>query len=94
MTGSGGHDVFAAESGGPRGIEPMCAVYGPACGPAIREAMRRQDLSAVAFHAGLRVGFLSREAVERHGAVDRLFFNVNEPSDLERAEALCRQATC
>src|SRR2546428_7817036 len=28
-------DAFLPESGGCRGVEPLCAVYGPACAPAI-----------------------------------------------------------
>ena len=90
VNGSAEFDVFAPESGGPRGIEPLCAVYGPACGPAIRDAMERHDLSAVAFHPAVRVGVLPKTQVERFGAVEHLFFNINEPSDLERAEAAWR----
>ena len=90
MDGSAGYDVFAPESGGPRGIEPLCAVYGPACGPAIRAAIARGDLSAVAFHGSVRVGVLPLSAVERHGPATRLFFNVNEPGDLARAGDLAR----
>lgn len=90
MDGAAGYDVFAPESRGPRGIEPLCAVYGPACEPAIRAAIARGDLSAVAFHGSVRVGVLPLSAVERHGPAHHLFFNVNEPSDLERAGALAR----
>ena len=88
MRGSAEFDVFAAESGGPRGIEPMCAVYGPQCGPAIRDAMTRDDWSAVSFHSAIRVGTLPRAVVEQCGSPDRLFFNINEPADLERAEMM------
>src|SRR6267143_4767618 len=31
----GKYDTFLPESSGRRGLEPLCAVYGPACGPAI-----------------------------------------------------------
>jgi molybdopterin-guanine dinucleotide biosynthesis protein A len=88
MDGSSAFDVYAPESGGPRGIEPLCAVYSPACGPAIRDAIARGDLSAVAFHGAVRVGVLPRSAVELHGPAERLFFNVNAPRDLERAGEL------
>jgi molybdopterin-guanine dinucleotide biosynthesis protein A len=87
---SSGFDVFLPESGGPRGVEPLCGVYGPACAPAIRGAMERGDLSAVAFHAAVRAGTMPLAEVRTHGAPDRLFFNINAPSDLERAERLWR----
>ena len=87
-----GFDVFLPESRGPRGVEPLCGVYAPACVPAIRGALARGDLSAVGFHSAVRTGTLPLAEVERHGPADRLFFNLNEPADLERAEALCHPA--
>lgn len=88
---SPGFDVFLPESGGPRGVEPLCGVYGSACGPAIQAAMERGDLAAVAFHSAVRVGTMPLGDVRKHGTPDRLFFNINQPSDLERAEQLWRE---
>jgi molybdopterin-guanine dinucleotide biosynthesis protein A len=85
-----GADVAIPESDSRRGLEPLCAAYGPACGPAIRAALARRDQRAIAFHADVRVARLSRERVLQYGDPDVLFFNVNSPSDLERAESLCR----
>jgi molybdopterin-guanine dinucleotide biosynthesis protein A len=85
-----GADVAAPESGSRRGIEPLCAAYGPACGPAIRSALRRDDVRAIAFHADVRVARLPRETVLQYGDPGVLFFNVNTPDDLARAEVLCR----
>jgi len=85
-----GADVAAPESGSRRGLEPLCAAYGPACGPAIRAALERGDVRAIAFHADVRVARLAREAVLQYGDPGILFFNVNTPDDLARAEVLCR----
>jgi molybdopterin-guanine dinucleotide biosynthesis protein A len=85
-----GADVAIPESGSKRGLEPLCAAYGPASGPAIRAALARGDQRAIAFHTDVRVARLSREHVLQYGDPDVLFFNVNSPSDLERAESLCR----
>jgi molybdopterin-guanine dinucleotide biosynthesis protein A len=85
-----GVDVAIPESDSRRGVEPLCAAYGPACGPAIRAALARGDQRAIAFHADVRVARLGRERVLQYGDPDVLFFNVNSPSDLERAESLCR----
>jgi molybdopterin-guanine dinucleotide biosynthesis protein A len=92
MAGAAGYDVFLPESGGPRGVEPLCAVYTPACAPAIRDCLARGDRRAVGFHDAVRVGILPLAAVSRYGDPERLFFNVNTPADLERAEALWRQS--
>jgi molybdopterin-guanine dinucleotide biosynthesis protein A len=86
----GDADVAAPESGSRRGIEPLCAAYGPACGPAIRAALARDDIRAIAFHADVRVSLLPRETVLQYGDPGVLFFNVNTPDDLARAEVLCR----
>jgi molybdopterin-guanine dinucleotide biosynthesis protein A len=88
---SEGYDAFLPESGGRRGIEPLCAVYGPACGPAIRARLDRDDLRAIAFHEDVRVGTLPLAEVAAFGDPATLFFNVNTAEDLARAEELWRQ---
>jgi len=86
--GAGTYDAFLPESSGPRGLEPLCAVYGPACGPAIARRLDSGDLQAISFHPDVRVGILSLAQVRAFGDPAELFFNVNTPDDLERAEAL------
>jgi len=84
-------DAFLPESGSRRGLEPLCAVYGPACRVPIEQALARGDLRAIAFHEAVRLGTLSLERVRAFGDPSELFFNVNRPEDLERAEALWRR---
>lgn len=81
-------DAVLPASDGPRGIEPLCAAYGAACGPAIRAALARGDRRAIGFHAAVRVRILDAAEVAACGAPERLFFNVNTPDDLAAAEAL------
>lgn len=84
-------DVVIPESGGsPRGVEPLCAAYGPACGAAIRAALARGDRRVVGFHADVRVARLPEARVLMYGDPDVLFFNVNTAEDLQHAEAVCR----
>ena len=83
-------DVAIPESDSRRGLEPLCAGYGPACGPAIRAALARGDQRAIGFHQDVRVARLPRERVLQYGDPGVLFFNVNTPDDLARAESLCR----
>jgi molybdopterin-guanine dinucleotide biosynthesis protein A len=89
--GSAGYDAFLPESDGRRGVEPLCAVYAPACGPAIERQLARGNLKAIGFHPEVQVGTLRLERVREFGDPDVLFFNVNTPADLERAEALWRR---
>ncbi|MDP3775633.1 MAG: molybdenum cofactor guanylyltransferase [Gemmatimonadales bacterium] len=83
-------DAALPESDSRRGLEPLCAAYGPACGPAIRAALARGDQRAIGFHSDVRVARLPRASVLQYGDPGVLFFNVNSPRDLSRAEALCR----
>lgn len=83
-------DAVVPESDSPRGLEPLCAAYGPACGPAIRAALARGDPRAVGFHGDVRIARLPRQALLQYGDPAVLFFNVNTPDDLARAEQLCR----
>lgn len=85
-----GADAALPESGSRRGLEPLCAAYGPACGPAIRAAVARGDARAIAFHGDVRVARLPRATVLQYGDPAVLFFNVNTPDDLARADQLCR----
>lgn len=89
MLGAGA-DVAIPESGSRRGVEPLCAAYGPACGPAIQAALARGDHRAVGFHGAVRVVRLPPERVLQYGDPEVVFFNVNTPEDLVRGEALCR----
>lgn len=79
-------DLSLPESPGPRGIEPLCAAYGPGCAHPIRQAIRAGRREAVSFHDAVRVSRLPEAAVRRHGPPERLFFNVNTPTDLNQAE--------
>src|SRR5216117_1354007 len=91
LEGSTGWAVFLPESDGRLGLQPLCAVYGPACAAAIERQVALGDLRAIGFHAHVKVGTLPLERVRALGDPDLLFFNVNSPADLERAEAAWRQ---
>ena len=84
-------DAVLPSSGGRRGVEPMCAGYGPACRPAIEAAIAEGDLRAIAFHSAVRTCILPAEAVAVCGDPAVLFFNVNSQDDLTQADALWRR---
>ena len=83
-----GADVAIPESGGRRGVEPLCAGYGPQTAPAMAAALERGDLRAIAFHQAVRVRRLPEAALVSAGNPERLFFNVNTPEDLLRANGM------
>jgi len=91
VEGAARYDAFLPESDGRRGVEPLCAVYGPRCGPAIERQLARGDFQAIGFHADVAVGTLPLDRVRTFGDPDVLFFNVNTPADLTRAEDVWRQ---
>jgi molybdopterin-guanine dinucleotide biosynthesis protein A len=80
-------DACLPQSGGRRGIEPLCAAYGPACRTAIERALDEGDLRAIGFHRHIRIGILPFEQVCGFGDPATLFLNVNTPDELAQAEA-------
>lgn len=86
--GLGDFDAYLPESTGPRGVEPLCAAYGPGCTPAVTAALDAGDLRTVAFHDRVKVGILSLDRIRPLGDPARLFFNVNTAEDLAEADAL------
>jgi molybdopterin-guanine dinucleotide biosynthesis protein A len=85
------YDAMLPQSDGRRGVEPLCAAYGPACGPAIAASLDEGDLKAIGFHRRIRVGILPLDQVRKMEDPDLLFFNVNTAEDLARADELWRQ---
>jgi molybdopterin-guanine dinucleotide biosynthesis protein A len=86
--GLGTADVVIPASGGRRGVEPLCAGYGPATGPAMAAALERGDLRAIAFHESVRVRVVPEAELREFGDPVRMFFNVNTPDDLVRANGM------
>jgi molybdopterin-guanine dinucleotide biosynthesis protein A len=91
--GLDGADACLPESGGRRGVEPLCAAYGPACRGPIEQRIAAGDLRAIGFHPLVRVATLPAAEVAELGDPARLFFNVNTAQDLTQAELLWRRAS-
>lgn len=85
------HDAVLPQSGGRRGVEPLCAAYGPGCRQAIAESLAAGDLRAIGFHGRIRLGILPLAQVRELADPDLLFFNVNTADDLAKADRLWRQ---
>jgi molybdopterin-guanine dinucleotide biosynthesis protein A len=78
-------DVVAPESGGRRGVEPLCAFYRNTCINAIAAAIERDDLRMIGFYDDVKAVQLPLDVVRRFGDPSILFMNVNTPEDLEAA---------
>jgi molybdopterin-guanine dinucleotide biosynthesis protein A len=89
--GLGKADAVLPQSDGRRGVEPLCAAYGPACREAIAASLAENDLRAIAFHSRIRVSILPLDQVRTFADPELLFFNVNTADDLARADELWRQ---
>ena len=87
---AGGAAVVAPESGGRRGVEPLCAYYSVRCIPAIEAQLERGDLHVIGFYDDVAVERVPLDEVRGFGDPRTLFLNVNTPEERERAEALAR----
>lgn len=85
------YDAFLPESDSHRGLEPLCAAYGPACRAAIETCLDQGDLRAIAFHRAIKAGILPLQRIREMDDPARLFFNLNTPDDLPKANALWQQ---
>jgi molybdopterin-guanine dinucleotide biosynthesis protein A len=79
-------DAAVPESAGPRGVEPLCAWYAPACLAPVERALDRGDRRSIAFFGEVRVARMPAAEVARYGDPARLFMNINSRDDLARAE--------
>ena len=84
-------DAVLPQSDGRRGVEPLCAGYGPACREAIADSIAAGDLRAIGFHDRIRVGILPLDQVRTLADPALLFFNVNTADDLAKADQLWRR---
>jgi len=83
--GEQGFDAAVPESNSPRGLEPLCAYYTPACVGAIEHHLDLGDRRVIAFYGDVHLARLDAAAVAGFGDPARLFLNVNAPDDLIRA---------
>jgi molybdopterin-guanine dinucleotide biosynthesis protein A len=81
-------DVAAPESGGRRGVEPLCAYYGTGCVDAIEAELARGERHVIGFYDDVDVARLPLADVRRFGDPATLFMNVNTRDELVLAESL------
>mgnify|MGYP001954441082 FL=1 len=85
-----GADVVVPESGGPRGVEPLCAYYSTRCIAAIEARLEHGDVHVIGFYDDVAAERIPLDEVRVYGDPQVLFLNVNTREERERAEALAR----
>ncbi|HSA56987.1 MAG TPA: molybdenum cofactor guanylyltransferase [Gemmatimonadaceae bacterium] len=85
-------DAAVPESGSRRGLEPLCAWYGPRCLAAIERTLAADDRRVIGFFDAVRLARLPASEVSAFGDPEWMFMNVNTPEDLARAEAYAAAA--
>jgi len=78
--------VVVPESRGPLGIEPLCALYGVSCLPAVEAQLATGNPSMGRLVDTLPSTVIPLEEVARHGPPEQLFFNLNRIDQLATAE--------
>jgi molybdopterin-guanine dinucleotide biosynthesis protein A len=67
------------------GPQPLCAVYGVSCGPAVEERLLRGDLRMTGFWDAVRVRRVTSAELRALGNPAHLFQNLNHPAEYEDA---------
>jgi molybdopterin-guanine dinucleotide biosynthesis protein A len=83
-----GTDADLVVPRGPRGYEPLCAVYSSDCAEPIRRRLENGALKAAVLPEGVRVEEIGPEMLAADDPDGLLFVNVNTPHDYERAREL------
>lgn len=81
-----GYDVVIPRVGGY--LEPLHAIYGQACLPAMARLLAQGRRQIIAFFHEVRVRYVEEEAVDRFDPRHLSFVNVNTPADWEQAQRL------
>lgn len=71
-------------------VEPLCAVYGRTCIGPIERCLAGGRRRVVDFFPWIRVKYIREGELALLADPDRVFFNVNTPEDLARAQELAR----
>jgi molybdopterin-guanine dinucleotide biosynthesis protein MobB len=86
-------DAVVPESGGRRGVEPLCAWYSVRCLPEVDRMLADGERQAFRLADRVRTDRISIDRVRRIGDPGILFLNVNTVDDLRAAERIANSET-
>lgn len=73
-------------------LEPLHAIYSKNCLDKMKEHLERNQLQLISFFKSIHLGFVERAECQRFDPQLLSFFNINLPSDVDRAIALAQEA--
>ncbi len=77
---SASYDIVVPDAGD--GMQPLHAIYGRQCLPAIRNALRQERLKLTGFFKGHQVLTIPTGIINRYDHGEKMFLNVNTAEDL------------
>lgn len=84
-----GYDVVVPRHG--LYLQPLFAIYRKTCINNIEESLRAFRYKIVDFYPSVLVNYVDEEELGAFADIDKIFFNINTPEDLEKARnILCR----
>lgn len=69
-------------------LQPLFAVYSKSCIPAIEESLLASRYKVADFYSMVRVNYVNEQYLRQFADIDFTFFNVNTPSDLNKARVM------
>lgn len=83
------YDVVVPEK--KEGLEPLHAIYSARCLPHIKRMLDLGKFQVISFFPAVKVCRLSQEEIVRLDPQGLSFFNINTPSDMDKARELCEK---
>lgn len=71
--------------------QPLFAVYSRDCLPAITDSINRERYKVSAFYPAVRVKYIEEDVIRKFSDPERLFFNINTPTELARARTMAAE---
>lgn len=84
-----GYDIVVANSD--NGLQPLHGIYGKQCIPVIETALKQGVKKITEIYSQVNVKIIEENKLKSWGITPEVFFNVNTPEDLLRANSLAQE---
>lgn len=78
------YDIVVPETG--EGMQPLHAIYGKGCLPAIKNNLNRERCKVTDFYKGRRMLTITTDAIARFDPTHKMFMNLNTFDDFRRVD--------
>lgn len=69
-------------------LQPLYAVYSKKCIEPIEECLQKDIRKIIAFYHQVRIRYVGESCIQKWVDPDKVFFNVNTPTELEQAQSM------